>query len=119
MEMTVDSSLLEKTAAYVQQTAPVIEATQAEKAAYAQRAPELADAMIRAGVVKDTQRDQVIADLTSGGLAKAAEVINFLASRVAAPTMGKPTQEKKAGYHEPKNGKRESDAVFEQYVLGR
>jgi hypothetical protein len=115
-EMTIDSSLLEKTAQYVNATAPIIEKTEAEKKAFADQAPELVDALVHAGLVKQANRDQAIKELIAGGLVKAAGLIQYLAGQVEAKPIGQPakttTKTASAG------GRRESDMAFERAMLG-
>lgn len=120
-EIQVSTTLLEKMAVFAQNATPLIEKTASEKQAFDAAVPSLVDSMINAGVLNQANRDSAIKNLSEGGLAKCAELITFLSSKVQAPSMGRShgeaKVEKTASYSERRTSQRESDRVWEEGML--
>ena len=116
-EITVPVAQLEKTAVFVDRALPLLQQQEAEKAAWAQNVPNIVDALIEAGEVKQEQRDIAIRNLTDGGLTKSAELLPYLASKIRVAPMGRPHNEKRASVTGP--ARKESDEIWERGMMGR
>jgi hypothetical protein len=113
--MNIDSEKMTKMAGFVAAAAPKLEKLAAQEAALDKNAPQWVDGLINQGLLKKEARDTAIAELRNGGIDKIAEVIEYLIGNVGPQSTGKPVE--KTASTDVK-GKRQSDILFEQALLG-
>ena len=104
----VSTDLLQKMAAYVEQTSETLEAATKMQKAAAEAAPGTVDLLIKQGMLEPEVRDHAIRTL-AGSHIKAIEALQKTAAQVSVPAMGSTINtEKSAGAEEIG----EADRVF-------
>jgi len=115
-QVSVSAVLLEKQAQYINEVNPQLEKLAAERELFDQQVPSLIDAMVTQGVLKADSRDAAVRELCEGGLAKAAEVMQYLVSTIQPRRLGDSDPVKRASSAPVRGGERESDRLFAELI---